>query len=156
MLDSKDDAGSETRYIKDMRLFRFILPALCVAGLTGPAYAQTETPRQPIDARIEADMVAMPNMVQALVKNLGQLHYLRTLCFGDTDQTWRNYAQRMMDIEAKGDSTKRSALVDAFNTGYYDQKDRFSQCSNAVSTDAAALAENGRHLANMLADPYRE
>ncbi len=101
-------------------------------------------------------MVAMPNMVQALVKNLGQLHYLRTLCFGDTDQTWRNYAQRMMDIEAKGDSTKRSALVDAFNTGYYDQKDRFSQCSNAVSTDAAALAENGRHLANMLADPYRE
>ena len=101
-------------------------------------------------------MISMPNMVQALAKNLGQLHYLRTLCFGATDQTWRQYAQGMMDIEAKDDAERRRKLIKSFNEGYYDQKARFTQCSDAVSTDAAALAENGRHLASMLGDPYRE
>lgn len=140
-----------------MTCVRYIAAALCMVGFACALQAQPQEPeRKPIEALIEADMVEMPNMVQALAKNLGQLHYLRTLCFGEKDQTWRNYAQRMMDIEAAGDAAKRTELVDAFNAGYYDQKARFSQCSNAVSTDAAALAENGRHLANMLADPYRE
>jgi len=46
--------------------------------------------REEAELRVEADMQTMTNIVEALSKNLGQIHYLRTLCFGSNDQKWRN------------------------------------------------------------------
>ena len=112
--------------------------------------------REEAELRVEADMVTMNSLVEALSKNMGQLHYLRTVCFGPDDQKWRDYASRMMNIETAGDSADRRQLIRAFNAGYYQEEDRHPQCSNAVATDAAALSENGRHLSAMLGDPYRE
>jgi len=62
----------------------------------------------------------------------------------------------MMQIEAPNDVSYRRQLIRAFNAGYYDQKDRYSSCTTKVALDVAALSENGRHLATMLGDPYRE
>lgn len=118
--------------------------------------AAAEPELLPIEKRLEQDMITMPDMVQALAKNLGQLHYLRTLCFGQSDQTWREFASRMMDIEAPTDADQRRRLTKAFNNGFYEEQSRYGTCSENVSTDAAALAENGRHLSTMLGDPYRE
>lgn len=112
--------------------------------------------REEAELRIEADMVTMNNLVEALSKNLGQMHYLRTLCFGDSDQKWREYASQMMNIEAGEDSAQRRQLIRAFNAGFYQEEGRHANCSQAVSVDAAALAENGRHISTMLGDPYRE
>ena len=112
--------------------------------------------REEAELRVEADMVTMNSLVEALSKNMGQLHYLRTVCFGPDDQKWRDYASRMMNIETAGDSADRRQLIRAFNAGYYQEEGRHPQCSNAVATDAAALSENGRHLSAMLGDPYRE
>ena len=112
--------------------------------------------REEAELRVEADMITMNNLVEALAKNLGQMHYLRTLCFGDTDQKWRDYASEMMDIESGEDMDEKRELIRAFNAGYYQEEGRHETCSRAVSADAAALAENGRHISTMLADPYRE
>lgn len=112
--------------------------------------------REDAELRVEADMVTMNSLVEALSKNLGQLHYLRTICFSSSDQKWRDYASRMMNIETAGDSTERRKLIRAFNAGYYQEEGRHAQCSQAVSADAAALAENGRSISVMLGDPYRE
>jgi len=112
--------------------------------------------REDAELRVEADMVTMNSLVEALSKNMGQLHYLRTVCFGPDDQKWRDYASRMMNIETSGDGAQRRQLIRAFNAGYYQEEGRHSQCSNAVGADAAALAENGRHISAMLGDPYRE
>ena len=112
--------------------------------------------REQVERRLENDMLKMPNMVEALSKNLGQLHYMRRICFGKSDQTWRKHANTMMDIEATHDSDRRAKLIIAFNQGFYEQQARFTSCSQDVSIEAAAIAENGRHLANMLGDPYRE
>ena len=112
--------------------------------------------REEAELRVEADMVTMNNLVEALAKNLGQMHYLRTLCFGDVDQKWRDLAAEMMDIESGKDTEEKRQLIRAFNAGYYQEEGRHSECSRAVSADAAALAENGRHISTMLADPYRE
>ena len=136
-----------------------VIAALLIAG---PASAQTtsdteaEQARLDAELRVEADMVKMNNLVEALAKNLGQLHYLRTLCFGTSDQKWRDYASEMMNVEAGVDSARRKNLVRAFNPGYYQEKERHFTCSEAVSVDVAALSENGRHIASMLGDPYRE
>ena len=112
--------------------------------------------REDAELRIEADMVTMNNLVEALAKNLGQMHFLRTLCFGNSDQKWRDYANEMMSIEAGEDSAERRQLIRAFNAGYHQEEGRHEACSQAVSVDAAALAENGRHISAMLGDPYRE
>jgi len=112
--------------------------------------------REEAELRVEADMQKMTNIVEALSKNLGQIHYLRTLCFGSNDQKWRNYANDMMRVEAPDDPEQRSQFVRAFNAGYYQEKERHTQCSNKVSVDVAALAENSRNLASMLGDPYRQ
>lgn len=115
-----------------------------------------EKARERAEIRVEEDMVTMTSLVEALSKNLGQIHYLRTLCFGLDDQKWRDYADGMMKIEAQGNLDRQRQLIKAFNAGYYAEKDRHSACSAAVSVDVAALAENGRHLSSMLGDPYRE
>jgi len=147
----------------------FMLPLLLLAA---PVYAQDAEAEKPLterekraqaaeareaaEIRIEQDMVTMTSLVEALSKNLGQIHYLRTLCFGLNDQKWREYGQRMMDVESKGDEDRLKQLVRAFNAGYYQEKERHSSCSQQVSVDVAALAENGRHISSMLGDPYRE
>lgn len=120
------------------------------------AQIAADAAREAAEKRVENDMVRMNNLTEALVKNLGQLHYLRTLCFGTNDQKWREQTAAMMDIEAQDDDTRRQALIRAFNAGFYQEKERFSTCSNDVNVDAAALAENARNLATMLGDPFRE
>lgn len=112
--------------------------------------------REAAETRVENDMVTMSNLVEALSKNLGQLHYLRTLCFGQNDQTWREQTAAMMDVEAPNDQARRRQLIRAFNAGYFEEKDRFATCTKNVSVDAAALSENARNIASMLGDPYRE
>ena len=112
--------------------------------------------REAAELRVERDMVTMTSLVEALSKNLGQIHYLRTLCFGLDDQKWRDYGERMMEVEANGDQDRHRQLVRAFNAGYYQEKERHTQCTKEVSVEVAALAENGRHISSMLGDPYRE
>jgi len=109
-----------------------------------------------VENRIDANMQVMKTLVEAMANNLGQLHYLRTLCFSEGDQTWRKAAANMMELEAPQTGPRRSQLVNAFNNGYYQQKERYQRCTKTVAIDVAALAENGRRLATMLGDPYRE
>ena len=150
-------------------MFKSLISLLITLTLTSPIAAQTAAAptkaeleaaalkaREAAEARIDADMVQMSDVAEALSKNLGQLHYLRRLCFGETNQYWRDFAGRMLAIEAKSDPGRREYLTRAFNAGYHQEQERFKTCSPEVSVDAAALAENGRHLASMLGDPHRD
>lgn len=158
-----------------MNFIRSIAVCLTFTAFVGVVQAQ-ETPRasetttvsteqaredalkakEDAELRIENDMVNMGSLVEALAKNLGQLHYLRTLCFGQNDQTWRIRAGEMMELEAMSNGDRKRELIRAFNAGYYQEESRHESCAQSVSIDAAALAENGRSLAAMLGDPYRE
>ncbi len=109
-----------------------------------------------VTARVEKQMTGMTDLPEALANTLGQLHYLRTLCFGRDDQKWRNLAADMMRREANGKAGYHSQLIRAFNAGFYQQQGNQHQCNQTVAIEVAALAENGRRLAVMLGDPYRE
>jgi uncharacterized protein (TIGR02301 family) len=144
---------------------RTVLSALfSFALLASPALAQTSEAearraaleaREAAERRVEDGMITMTSLVEAMAKNLGQMHYLRTLCFGANDQYWRDYMSQMLELESGENYDQRRELTRAFNTGYYEEQARHSQCSEAVAVDVAALAENGRSLASMLGDPYR-
>lgn len=145
-----------------MRFAHFTVFISTLGLLAIPASAQVDDKqavleaRQAAELRVEDDMVKMGNLVEALSKNLGQLHFLRTLCFGKNDQFWRDKTAGLLEAEAPDDQPRRSVLVRAFNAGYYQEKDRFDTCSQSVSVDAAAIAENARNIATMLSDPYRQ
>lgn len=147
--------------MKSILLILTVLMALPVAAQTAtqpveiPVFNAEATTRQ-LENQIENNMVSMTGLVEAMSHNLGQLHFLRTLCFGDNDQKWRVEASNMMLIEAPDDPIYRSQLIRAFNAGYYDQQARYTSCTTEVALGVAALSENGRHLATMLGDPYRE
>jgi len=126
------------------------------AAAAAQAEAAALSEREAAELRVDENMVEMSNLVEALAKNLGQMHFLRTLCFGNDDQKWRNVARDMMAVEIGEDANGRREFVRAFNDGFYQEKARYDTCSQSVSLDAAALAENGRHIASMLGDPYRE
>lgn len=138
-----------------MRL-AIIIAILCLPSQAYGQATDAAAAREAAELRVEADMVKMNNLAEAMAKNLGQLHYLRTLCFGTSDQKWRGFATEMMQREAPNDETRKRNLIQAFNTGYYQEKERHVTCGESVSVDVAALAENGRHIAGMLGDPYRE
>lgn len=117
---------------------------------------EAQRAREEAERRIEAEMVTMTSLIEALSKNLGQLHYLRTLCFGQGDQKWRDYASQVMSIESRASAATERQLIRAFNAGYYQEQQRHAECNRNVSVDVAALSENGRHIAAMLGDPYRD
>lgn len=133
-----------------------LLPIPALAQIDDEARAAALKAREEAERRIEADMVEMTDLVEIMAKNLGEMHFLRTLCFGSGDQQWREYMSRMLQIEAPDDSARQRDLTQAFNAGYYQAEQRHARCDSTVSTDVAALAENGRAVANMLGDPYRE
>lgn len=132
-----------------------LFPLLAVAQ-TPLTDDQRMAAREAAELRVEQDMVRMTSLVEALAKNLGQLHHLRTLCFGVDDQHWREYMTQMLEVEAPGDIDKQREMTQAFNAGFYQEQRRHKTCSMAVSADVAALSENGRSVSTMLGDPYRE
>lgn len=146
------------RYGSDMRA----LLAIVLLLLPATAFSQDQTDeerraaRDAAERRVEAEMMEMTSLVEALARNLGQMHYLRTLCFGDGDQQWREYMSEMLSIEAEGDPDKQRELTQSFNAGYYNEQSRHGSCTPALAADVAALAENGRSVSRMLGDPYRE
>jgi len=141
--------------------------AMSASAQTAPvkpdAEADTTKPKvdsrklaQQVTARVEKQMTTMTDLPEALANTLGQLHFLRTLCFGRNDQKWRNLAADMMRREAGGRMSYHQQLIRAFNAGYYQQQANIHQCNQMAAIEVAALAENGRRLAVMLGDPYRE
>lgn len=141
-----------------MKYIFVIIAALVfpVASTAQDAAPDPQKAREEAEVRVEAEMVQLNSIVEAMAMNLGQLHYLRTLCFTETDQKWRNYASQMINVESPDDGSRRKNLIQAFNKGFYLEQERHRACSEAVTLDVAALAENGRNLAGMLGDPYRE
>ena len=61
-----------------------------------------------------------------------------------------------LEIEAATDTALQRDLTRAFNAGYYKEEEHHPDCNQSVSVDVAALVENGRSIARMLGDPYRE
>ena len=150
--------------IENMKTILSLFASSLIVMIATPAFAQaastslpnTQTITKQSQKRIEKDLTTMTDLPEAMANILGQLHYLRTLCFSNNDQKWRSKAAEMMRLEAKDNAAYHQQLIRAFNAGYYGQEARYSKCNKAVAIDVAALAETGRRLSIMLGDPYRE
>lgn len=88
-----------------------------------------------------------------LAETLGQAHAVRSLCNGESDQTWRDYMTNMLAIEAPSGPLARS-LTSAFNRGFRNQSSRTKTCTADMPRVEAEIAARGRTLAEMVAASY--
>lgn len=133
-----------------MKAFAFAFAALAVTA--AHSGAQTPSPR-PAAAATGA---SYESRVIDLSRVLGGAHYLRILCRGRGDQTWRDAMTRLIDIEAPAPGGRRSAMADAFNAGYRAEEERFPACSPEAEAVESALKAKGRRLSAALAAPHRQ
>ncbi len=89
-----------------------------------------------------------------LAETLGQAHAIRSICNGDSDQTWRNYMFSMLSIEGPTGSPRRAALTSAFNRGFRTQQSRSTSCTPEMQQMEAEIAARGRRLAEAVAASY--
>lgn len=83
-----------------------------------------------------ADDIAWPKWPTAeargglveLSKWLGQAHFLRVLCTGRSDQSWREKMQVILDRDARGDEALRAQMIEGFNTGYTTLEGDYTSC----------------------------
>lgn len=80
---------------------------------------------------------------------LGRTHYLRTLCRGEDDQTWRTRMTRMVEVEAP-DEPFRLAMVARFNDGWLDLRADHRECGTAARDAATSAAQAAAMLADRL------
>lgn len=85
-----------------------------------------------------------------LAEELGRVHYLRTLCRGEDDQTWRTRMSRMVEVEAP-DAEFRRRLVDRFNDGYLALQGEHRVCATPAREAAAEAAQAAAISADQLA-----
>jgi uncharacterized protein (TIGR02301 family) len=83
-----------------------------------------------------ADDVAWPKWPTAeargglveLSKWLGQAHFLRVLCTGRSDQSWREKMQVILDRDARSDEALRAQMIEGFNSGYTVLEGDYTSC----------------------------
>lgn len=92
-------------------------------------------------------------ILQDLASTLGEAHAIRTLCNGDSDQTWRTYMMNLLDLEAPS-NPRRSTLTSAFNKGYRTQSSKRSSCTPDLVQEEARIAARGRQLAESVVQTY--
>lgn len=125
---------------------RLLALALIALASAAPAMAQ--------DARASRAPPSRDAAVAQLAEILGRSHYLRVLCAGSADQTWRAAMLRMLQIEAPA-GPKRADLARRFNDGFRLEEETFARCTPAAEAQARAHARDGKRLSDAIAAPSR-
>lgn len=89
--------------------------------------------------------------VVSLSESLGKSHAIRVLCNGRGDQYWREYMQRLMDVEAPFQGGLRNSMINGFNAGYSIGADSFTLCTKEAVAAEKTYAAEGRELTTRLA-----
>ncbi len=127
---------------------RFALCALAALALAAPAGAQAPTSAGPPRPAFENDLAGLAHV-------LGGAHYIRILCAGKGDQSWRLQMQKFMDLEGPPGTPRRALMVQEFNEGYREQEQRYSGCSPDAQGAENTLKTQGARFAKALAARYR-
>jgi uncharacterized protein (TIGR02301 family) len=129
-------------------MFAAALRALTISACLLGAEAAAQTRPPPITESAEARRAQYGDELKQLAFVLGGAHYLRVLCAGRGDQSWRQFMAALLDREG---GPRRTDLVDSFNAGYRDIELRFPACTPAAKTHEGDLKNQGMRLADTLA-----
>lgn len=127
-----------------MKRAPLLIASLLTLATSAIAHAQqpSRLPETP-DGRRQQYLMETRQLAQVL----GQAHYLRLLCAGRGDQSWREFMRQLLDREG---GPRRTDLIDAFNAGYRAGEERFPSCTSTAQTQEGELKSQGLRLADTL------
>ena len=138
---------------------RALFLSLALIATAASAEAQSSAPRPP-PREVGAGGQQQPvenydDTLGGLSRVLGGAHYLRILCSGRSDQSWRSQMGKLMNLEGPPGTPRRAIMAGEFNNGYREQEVQFSGCSPAATAAEAQLKQRGARLSQALAARYR-
>jgi len=144
-----------------MRTWRFVLLFAAAVTLAEPASAQQDQVAPSDQQQDGAGEAWYHQQVVGLAEVLGGVHFLQTLCHGAGDQQWRdrmraliNRAQQHADANSTPDYSDE--LADAFNRGYGEQQERYTDCNGSAQQAATELRARGLRISRGLAAQHAE
>jgi uncharacterized protein (TIGR02301 family) len=93
------------------------------------------------------------NEARELAAVMGAAHYLRWICYGREEQTWRGFMSEFLQRE---DQRLRTSLAQAFNTGFDAERERFDRCTPSAQASEVQWKERGMRLADTLSARLRD
>jgi uncharacterized protein (TIGR02301 family) len=137
-----------------MTTWRFPVMLAAAFALSGPAWAkgdqQQAGPQGQSNAQDQSAPDNDPQYHQQLLdlsQVLGGSHYLTALCHGQGDQQWRDRMRAVIQHAPQ----YSDELVEAFNRGYADQQQRFTDCDDSAQQAATELRAQGLRISQALA-----
>ena len=124
---------------------RLRILSLAIALAAGATAALAQAPRPPETPEGRRQQYLLES--RQLANVLGQAHYLRLLCAGRGDQSWRDFMRQLLDREG---GPRRTDLIDAFNAGYRVGEERFPACTPGALAQESELKAQGLRLADTL------
>ncbi|MEQ8479398.1 MAG: TIGR02301 family protein [Hoeflea sp.] len=103
-------------------------------SLTDGARAQTQD--EEVEPAVPLEPPPYEDRLLRLAEILGSVQYLRNLCNGEGETTWRETMQALLDSETVNDARRRETLTAGYNRGFRAFAAVYTSC-----TDAARLAE---------------
>lgn len=88
--------------------------------------------------------------VISLSETLGKAHAVRLTCNGRNDQYWRDYMQRLLELEAPYQGSLRRSMVNGFNAGFSVAQNTYDICDGRTVEAEQAFARSGKALADAL------
>ena len=81
---------------------------------------------------------------------MGEAHHIRANCDAQEAEVWRQRMSRLIELE-QPTPAQRNAMVQAFNSAYYDAQQSHAGCDRAARERVRNLAGEGRQLTQKLA-----
>lgn len=158
MMDEKRMAAGKTGKSLAQSLCRVLVAStlgLClpVAALAAKAKPAAEAPPAPPPVKVEKDAPYDRDLLR-LAQILGSVHYLRALCNPGVEDGWRDKMQRLLDLEAGKEPSRRQKLTAAFNYGYRSFASIHADCTEAAVQAEAKYRAEGATLATEITSRF--
>jgi uncharacterized protein (TIGR02301 family) len=98
--------------------------------------ARAQTEAEESEPAVPLEPPPYEDRLLRLAEILGSVQYLRNLCNGEGETTWRETMQALLDSETKNEAGRREVLTAGYNRGFRAFASVYTSC-----TDAARLAE---------------
>lgn len=136
--------------------FRLLLSGFLLLVAAGAVAQETAPDAQSPQASVQspplpaAEEKATPydQRLIRLAEILGSVHYLRNLCVGRPEDSWRRSVQELIDKETADEPRRRERLTGAFNRGYRTFASVYTTCTEPATLAEARYRAEGATLAS--------
>lgn len=130
--------------------------AVPLVGNSATARAQTaeETTEETAPVATYTQPPAYQDRLLRLAEIVGSVQYLRNLCNGEPETSWRDSMQALIDSETGGEPQRRESLTAGYNRGFRAFASVYASCTDAARVAEARYRREGATLVSEIVARY--